>query len=527
MALEYAFDDRPGAAAPELRLPGGGGRVLRVRGSIDRVDLGATTVHVLDYKRTLQPRSADRHFQLGLYAAVAGRDLAPQAQQQQLAWLGLGDGRRQQAAGHEGPPGPAAAQLAARLWGRLDGLLAGDIAPDPDGLPLCARCDFAALCHHAGAAAAAAEHSGAGGGGGVMPVAAATMLRASAGTGKTYQLVAAYVRLLDSGLPPSAIVAITFTRKAAGELRGRIRAALLARQADAEVLAALQHAPINNFHGLALQLLQGAGLQAGYTAATVVLGQADADAALFAQACEHAWFAPGDGRGCRAAVQALAPHFDLDTALPQAMWQALGRAREDCVAPDLEALIGTYAPQPVQAAAHAQLLAQRAQLLAAGAGLAGAAARKLAALAAAELPAPEAAAAPWAAGWTAAFATLDRRGHLGKIYTAAAAAAAEALVAAVVGEHEAARLAPPMGHLLRCAWEQYGAAKRRLHAVDFGDLIADAGAAHGHPAGAAPPYPRRSRGRGAGHQPPAAPAGAPAGWPRYRRRRRSPAVRGR
>ena len=43
------------------------------------------------------------------------------------------------------------------------------------------------------------------------------MIRASAGTGKTYQLTNRFIKLLLCGLPVERIIALTFTRKAAGE----------------------------------------------------------------------------------------------------------------------------------------------------------------------------------------------------------------------------------------------------------------------------------------------------------------------
>ncbi|BBG65298.1 ATP-dependent DNA helicase pcrA [Hydrogenimonas sp.] len=51
-------------------------------------------------------------------------------------------------------------------------------------------------------------------------------LSASAGSGKTFSLVARYLSLLFGGANPSEILAITFTNKAAGEMRERVVASL-------------------------------------------------------------------------------------------------------------------------------------------------------------------------------------------------------------------------------------------------------------------------------------------------------------
>jgi ATP-dependent helicase/nuclease subunit A len=57
------------------------------------------------------------------------------------------------------------------------------------------------------------------------------VLEASAGTGKTRVLVARYVRLIEAGVDPRHILAITFTRKAAAEMRERVLAELRRRAA--------------------------------------------------------------------------------------------------------------------------------------------------------------------------------------------------------------------------------------------------------------------------------------------------------
>src|SRR5437870_12835762 len=57
-----------------------------------------------------------------------------------------------------------------------------------------------------------------------------TVVWASAGTGKTRKLVDVYLELLERGMDPGRIVAVTFTERAAAEMRDRIRTALANRQ---------------------------------------------------------------------------------------------------------------------------------------------------------------------------------------------------------------------------------------------------------------------------------------------------------
>ena len=68
------------------------------------------------------------------------------------------------------------------------------------------------------------------------------VIDACAGSGKTWLLVSRVVRLLLAGVSPSEILAITFTRKAAQEMRARLSKWLrqLATQSDAEVIEFLR-----------------------------------------------------------------------------------------------------------------------------------------------------------------------------------------------------------------------------------------------------------------------------------------------
>ncbi len=61
-----------------------------------------------------------------------------------------------------------------------------------------------------------------------------TVIRASAGTGKTYQLSSRYLGLLAAGVSPDEILATTFTRKAAGEIQDRVLLRLAEAASDPE-----------------------------------------------------------------------------------------------------------------------------------------------------------------------------------------------------------------------------------------------------------------------------------------------------
>ena len=104
-------------------------------------------------------------------------------------------------------------------------------------------------------------------------------ISASAGSGKTTVLVERFVRsVLEDELRPDQVLAITFTDKAAGELRTRVRRELRAR-GGRDAARAAEAAWIMTFHGLCTRILRAHAVAAGLDPAFVVLEGADARAA--------------------------------------------------------------------------------------------------------------------------------------------------------------------------------------------------------------------------------------------------------
>ena len=236
--------------------------------------------------------------------------------------------------------------------------------------------------------------------------AASVVVEACAGSGKTWLLVSRIVRLLLAGAQPSDILAITFTRKAAQEMAGRLRdwLRLLALAPDEEVrqflreravpeagieallprarglfeqfLTASPGITINTFHGWFLQLLQRAPLDSGLGADWGLLDQASA-------LLEEAWerFAE-DLRGAPGsdAAQALDDLFTeyglhgsrsllLDFVAKRAEWWAYTDGQNDPVGFALAALLADLGVDPaldVRAEVFGdQLLAHKAETFAA------------------------------------------------------------------------------------------------------------------------------------------------------------------
>jgi ATP-dependent exoDNAse (exonuclease V) beta subunit len=103
------------------------------------------------------------------------------------------------------------------------------------------------------------------------------MVRAGAGTGKTTVLVERFVRAVtEDDVPVEAILAITFTEKAAAEMKGRVRARLLelGRRADAR---AAEAAWISTIHGFCSRVLRAHALSAGIDPDFRVLDELEAE----------------------------------------------------------------------------------------------------------------------------------------------------------------------------------------------------------------------------------------------------------
>src|SRR4051794_20248626 len=104
------------------------------------------------------------------------------------------------------------------------------------------------------------------------------LLSAAAGSGKTSVLVERFVRLVvDDGIPPGRILAITFTEKAAGELRARIREQLLER-GERTLAQEAEGAWIGTFHGFCARVLRTHAVAAGLDPGFTVLDEATARA---------------------------------------------------------------------------------------------------------------------------------------------------------------------------------------------------------------------------------------------------------
>ncbi len=104
-------------------------------------------------------------------------------------------------------------------------------------------------------------------------------VEAGAGAGKTSSLVDRVVNLVESGVPITEIAAITFTEKAAAELRARLRTELAASRTDTarHALNDLDHAPIGTLHAFARRILNDFPIEAGLPPGFGVLDELDSN----------------------------------------------------------------------------------------------------------------------------------------------------------------------------------------------------------------------------------------------------------
>jgi ATP-dependent exoDNAse (exonuclease V) beta subunit len=101
-------------------------------------------------------------------------------------------------------------------------------------------------------------------------------LSAGAGSGKTSVLVERFVRAVrEDGIAPARILAITFTERAAGELRARTRARLL-ELGERDAARDMEGAPIGTFHGFCARLLRLHAPLAGLDPDFAILDEPDA-----------------------------------------------------------------------------------------------------------------------------------------------------------------------------------------------------------------------------------------------------------
>jgi len=104
------------------------------------------------------------------------------------------------------------------------------------------------------------------------------LLSASAGSGKTSVLVERFVRsVIEDDLRPAQVLAITFTDKAAGELRSRVRSRLL-ELGERERARDTEAAWIMTFHGFCARVLRAHAVAAGLDPAFAVLDEPGARA---------------------------------------------------------------------------------------------------------------------------------------------------------------------------------------------------------------------------------------------------------
>src|SRR3954447_13989894 len=111
------------------------------------------------------------------------------------------------------------------------------------------------------------------------------LILAGAGSGKTRVITRRVAWLLDQGVRPSSILAITFTNKAAGEMRQRV-----------EALVPNSRVWVSTFHSLGARLLRQYAADLGFDRNFTIYDQSDrtrlVKAALEAAGIDNVRFTP-------------------------------------------------------------------------------------------------------------------------------------------------------------------------------------------------------------------------------------------
>jgi ATP-dependent exoDNAse (exonuclease V) beta subunit len=292
------------------------------------------------------------------------------------------------------------------------------------------------------------------------------LVSANAGSGKTSVLVERFVRAVrEDGTDPSRILAITFTDKAAGELRERLRARFL-ELGDRETARAPEAAFVATLPGFCSRVLRSHSVAAGLDPRFAVLDEPRAARlreGAFADALRG--FLADGGRPALDLVAAhtpdglrrmiLAVHDEL---------RSQGQER-----PRLPAVAPRPAPDAEREALHRARAAFAAELAEAGDGRAVEAARDALDACARLLDDLEAHVVPWPGRLRALEVMCGRAGALQTDTCRAYVQARDAFEHACA-DHHAARAVPLLDDLLGRFGAAYAAGKARRGALDFDDL---------------------------------------------------------
>ena len=116
------------------------------------------------------------------------------------------------------------------------------------------------------------------------------LIRAGAGSGKTYDLCETVAEAVRQGLDPARIMATTFTKKAAAELKGRIQSKLLAGDGEPETnqrnADRLELAAIGTVHSVAHRILSRYAVQLGLSTRLEVMTEEAANRVVAQQLSE-------------------------------------------------------------------------------------------------------------------------------------------------------------------------------------------------------------------------------------------------